>query len=313
MARPSARQRLRAYLAGNVQVLRASLARLAATPLSSLMTAAVIGIALALPTGLYATLRNLQTVSTSWDGAAQISVFLKMEVSDERARALGDSLAQRPEIAEVQTLSREAAMAEFRDLSGFGEALDVLAKNPLPAVLVIRGDRRHSDPQTVQRLVTTLRDMPETDQAKLDLQWVKRLYAIMEIGQRAVLVVGALLALAVLLVVGNTIRLEIENRRDEIVITKLIGATNAFIRRPFLYSGLWYGVLGGLIAWALVETALGLVAGPVRRLAGSYGSTFALSSLDLPTVLQLLGFSALLGLIGSWLAVSRHLSTIEPS
>ncbi|MEJ2344123.1 MAG: permease-like cell division protein FtsX [Gammaproteobacteria bacterium] len=311
--RPSAATRIGSYFIGNAQVLLASLGRLYRTPLSSLMTSAVIGIALALPLGLYVTLANLQAVSSGWDGAAQISVFLKLNVSDQRAVALGKELEQHPGVGRVRTLTHEQALDEFRQLSGFGEALDVLGQNPLPAVLIVRPDRSHSDPDSVRKLLTEIRRLPETDQAKLDLMWVKRLYTIMQIGQRAVLVIAGLLALAVLLIVGNTIRLDIQNRRDEIIITKLIGATNAFIRRPFLYSGLWYGLSGGLLAWLLVEAALGLLAGPVHHLAGLYGSDFALTALNAATVLSLLGFSALLGLAGSWLAVGRHLSAIEPT
>lgn len=311
-ARPSAATRLSSYFIGNAQVLLASLGRLYRSPLTSLMTAAVIGIALALPLGLYITLMNFQNVSRGWDGAAQVSVFLKMDVSDQQAKQLAKKLEALPEVAGVQTVTHAQALKEFRELSGFGDALNVLAKNPLPAVLIVRPAAAHSDPDAVRRLVQQLRGLPETDQAKLDLQWLKRLYAIMRIGQRAVLVVAGLLAVAVLLVVGNTIRLDIQNRRDEIVITKLIGATNAFIRRPFLYGGLWYGLSGGLIAWLLVEVALGLIAGPVHHLAGLYNSDFTLHTLSGTMIVELLGFSALLGLGGSWLAVGRHLSAIEP-
>lgn len=310
---PGLRVRFSAYLRSNAQVALASLGRISAAPLSSLMTAAVIGIALALPTGLFVLLQNLQNVSGGWDGAAQVSLFLKLDVDNQRAQALAGELQQRPEINSIRTLTREQAMAEFQELSGFGDALDVLEENPLPPVLIVRPDKRHSDPESVRELVEKLRALPEADLAQLDLQWVKRLYTIMEIGQRGVMVVAALLALAVLLIVGNTIRLDIENRRDEIVITKLIGATNAFIRRPFLYSGIWYGLLGGIIAWLLIQLSLGVLAGPVHRLAGLYGSSFTLTSLDLSTSTALLGSSAALGLVGSWLAVGRHLNAIEPT
>ncbi len=312
-SRPPWRARLDAWAVSNAQVLVHSLGRMYRSPVTSLMTAAVIGIALALPMGLYVTLQNLQAVSGGWDGSSQISVFLKLGVKDADARALGKKLRAMPEFDSVRVLSRADAMGEFRDLSGFGEALNVLDENPFPAVLILRPDRKYSHPQSVQEIVEQLRAMPQTDLVQLDLQWVKRLYTMMEIAQRGVLVVAALLSLAVLLIVGNTIRLDIQNRRDEIIITKLIGATNAFIRRPFLYSGVWYGLFGGIIAWLLIALALGLVAGPVHRLAGLYGSQFTLSALDLATVTVLLGGSVLLGLGGSWLAVSRHLSAIEPT
>lgn len=312
-ARPALVARLQSWGIANAQVLVHSLGRMYRTPVSSLMTIAVIGIALALPTGLYVILKNLQQVSGGWDGSAQVSVFLKLEVSDQRARALGEELQALPEYDSVRVLERNEAMAEFRQLSGFGDALDVLDENPLPAVLILRPHRQFSHPDAVQDLVERLRARAETDLVQLDLQWVKRLYTMMEIGQRGVLVIAALLSLAVLLIIGNTIRLDIENRRDEIIITKLIGATNAFIRRPFLYSGVWYGLFGGLLAWVLIVATLLLVRGPVQRLAGLYGSDFSLAALEGTTGLALLGASVALGLGGSWLAVGRHLSAIEPT
>lgn len=311
--RPALRTRLDAWAVSNAQVLLHSLGRMYRSPLTSLMTAAVIGIALALPMGLYVMLQNLQAVSGGWDGSSQMSVFLKLNVSDDDARELGNNLRALPEFDSVRVLSRADAMGEFRDLSGFGDALSVLEENPFPAVLILRPDRKFSHPESVREIVDQLRLLPQTDLVQLDLQWVKRLYTMMEIAQRGILVVAALLCLAVLLIIGNTIRLDIENRRDEIIITKLIGATNAFIRRPFLYSGVWYGVFGGIIAWLLIAVALSLVAAPVHRLAGLYGSQFTLSSLDLGSVAILLGGSIVLGLAGSWLAVSRHLSAIEPT
>ncbi len=312
-ARPGPIARLRGYFTNHAQVLVSALGRLYASPLSSLMTAAVIGIALALPTGMYVLLQNLQAVSGGWDNAAQISVFLKMNVTDQQAEALGQKLTAQPEVASVRTLTHAQALKEFQDLSGFGDALKVLDDNPLPAVLVVRPNAKSSTPDAANKLLEKLRALPETDQARLDLLWVERLYTMMAIGRRAVLVIAALLGLAVLLAVGNTIRLDIQNRRDEIVITKLIGATNPFIRRPFLYSGLWFGLFGGIIAWVLLAIALGLLSGPVHRLAGLYGSDFTLLSLNAGTVAVLLGSSILLGLGGSWLAVSRHLSDIEPT
>lgn len=311
--RPALRTRMDAWVVSNAQVLLHTLGRMYRSLLTSLMTAAVIGIALALPMGLYVVLQNLQAVSGGWDGSSQISVFLKLDVSDTDAKQLGGQLRAMPEFDSVRVLSRTDAMGEFRELSGFGDALNVLEENPFPAVLILRPDRKFNHPDSVREIVSQLRNLPQTDLVQLDLEWVKRLYTMMEIAQRGVLVVAALLSLAVLLIVGNTIRLDIQNRRDEIIITKLIGATNAFIRRPFLYSGMWYGLFGGIIAWLLIVLALSLVAAPVHRLAGLYGSQFTLSTLDFGAVMILLGGSIALGLGGSWLAVSRHLSAIEPT
>ncbi len=312
--RRSVRVRFTTYLLRHAQVFFSSLGRLSRAPVSSLLTACVIGIALALPSGLYLLLKNLQQVSAGWDGDPQLSVFLASGISDAQALELAERLRGRDDIGAVRAMSRAQTLDEFQRLSGFGDALKALDENPLPAVLVIEPKLTQSVPEAAaQRLLEALRKLPEVELAQLDMQWVKRLYTLMEIAKRGVLVVASLLAAAVLLIIGNTVRLEIENRRKEIEITKLVGATNAFIRRPFLYTGLWYGLLGGLLAWLLTGLSLGLLSGPVERLAGLYHSGFALSGLDIVDAFSLLAISAVLGLLGSWLSVGRHLRAIEPS
>jgi len=304
--------RLTAYLINHAQVFFSSLGKLYRNPFSNLMTIAVIGIALAFPVGLYVLLQNIQDVSGGWNGATQISLFTKLSISDQQSADLGDQLRQRNEIDSVLVLTRAEAMSEFKSLSGFGEALEVLKSNPLPSVLIIRPKPAFSSPDKVRHLVKQLQALPEADIVQLDLKWVERLYTMMEIGQRGIYVITILLALAVLLTIGNTIRLDIQGRRDEIIIIKLIGATNAFIRRPFLYTGFWYGLLGGIIALVMIQVSMGLLSDPVQRLAGLYDSGFELRSMKLNETLILLGFSMSLGLIGSWLAVGRHLHEIEP-
>ena len=301
------------WLQRHAQVALSSLGRLVRLPLSTLMTSAVIGIALALPMGLHLLLNNLQQVTGGWETGATISLFLKQEISDHQADELAEKLRAHQRIEEIQMISKASALEEFRRLSGFGEALQALDSNPLPALLVIQPKSAFSTPESAQDLVRQLEMLPEADIVQLDLQWVRRLQAITRIAQRGVLVLGSLLGLAVLLIIGNTIRLEIQNRHAEIEITKLIGATNAFIRRPFLYTGIWYGLFGGVIAWLMVVFSLGLISGPVANLASLYQSAFDLSSLDLGNVSMLLLGSAGLGLCGSWIAVSRHLSAIKPS
>jgi len=303
---------LRVYLLRHLQVLFYSLGQLSRQPIATLMTAAVIGIALALPSGLHVILKNAQQLSGGWDGGARISLFLKRSVNDAQARQLVRRIRQLPEVAGVRYISRSQALEEFRRQSGFGEALTALQDNPLPAVLVIRPRPGASSPAASERLLARLRQDPAVDLAQLDLQWVKRLYVIMELVRRGVLVLAVLLALAVLLVVGNTIRLAIQNRRDEIVVMKLIGGTDAFIRRPFLYTGFWYGLFGGLLAWLLVSLSLAILGGPIERLAGLYQGQFRLQGLDAASAGLLLLASIGLGLAGSWLAVGRHLRAIEP-
>ncbi len=303
---------LRNYLTRHAQVALNSLGRLYRLPLATLMTAAVIGIALALPSGLYLLTGNLQQLSTHWDDSASISLFLGKSASGAQAQALKNKLRQWPEVDRLELITPEQALAEFRDLSGFGEVLDTLDVNPLPAVIALKPVSAHGDAEAVAELVERLRSLPEVELAQLDLQWVKRFHAIVDIVRRAIWVMAALLGLAVLLIVGNTIRLEIQNRHAEIEITKLIGATNAFIRRPFLYGGFWYGITGALLAVVLVELAFLQLHGPVRHLAGLYQSGFSLQTLSVAETFALIGIGAMLGLLGAGLAVGRHLSAIEP-
>lgn len=313
---PLRRRRIRvdAWAVRHLQTFFYSLGQLAHTPLSTLMTAAVVGISLSLPAGLYVLIGNVQRVSQGWGGTVQVSLFLKPAVSDAAARALAGRLQARPGVARVRVITHAEALAEYRRLSGFGNVLDLFKdENPLPAVLVVQPDRMHSTPDTVAALVAQLRRLPEVDLARFDLAWLQRLYAILGIARRGVAILAALLALGVVLVVGNTIRLGIEGRRAEIEIAKLFGATDAFIRRPFLYNGLWYGALGGLIAWVLVTASLALLHDPVARLTALYSSRFELSGLGGEGSLELLLTGVLLGLGGSWLAVGRHLHAIEPS
>ena len=306
------RQRLDVWLLRHLQVALSSLGRLVRSPVSSLMTSAVIGIALALPTGLHLLLSNAQALSGNWDGAATVSLFIRQETTDQQLNQLLERLRLRGGIAGVRLISREQALEEFRLLSGFAAALEALEENPLPAVIVVEPQPAHSTPLAAEALLAQLQQLPEVDFAQIDLQWVKRFHGITEIARRAVLLLVSLLGMAVLLIVVNTIRLEIQNRHAEIEISKLIGATDAFIRRPFLYSGIWYGLCGGLVAWLLVALSLWLLDAPVARLAGLYNSSFDLQGMDFSTFSLLLGGSTLLGLAGSWVAVGRHLSAIEP-
>jgi cell division transport system permease protein len=310
-SRAGLRTRAAGYLLRHLQVLFFSLGRAWRSPLSTLLTSAVIGIALALPTGLYVVLGSAQQLGAGWEGAAQISVFLKDSVDERGLEELAAQVRGWAEVRTVEPITRSAALEEFRRTSGFGAALDALDENPLPAVLVVQP--ASAEPEPAAALLERLQRLPDADLAQLDLEWVQRLAAALAVAGRAVLVIGGLLGLAVLLIVGNTIRLDIQNRREEIIVTKLVGATDAFVRRPFLYAGLWYGVLGGALAWLLVSVSLWLLAGPVQRLSGLYGSGYSTPGLDLASTLALIGIGAVLGVLGSWLAVARHLGTIEPS
>ena len=308
---------LQTYFLRHLQVFFYSLGQLMRKPLSLLMTSAVIGIALALPTGLHIILKNIQNISGDLDSAAQISLFLKKSTTEAQVQKLISQLKAMPQIGKIKYISRSQALAEFKLLSGFGNALKALDKNPLPAVITVQPSLAQSNAASstlaIEQLVQQLQSKPNVDIAQLDMQWIKRLYTIMDIIRRGVMILSGLLALAVLLVIGNTIRLAIQNRRDEIVIIKLIGGTDSFIRRPFLYTGFWYGLFGGLIALFLVIGSLLLLSTPIEALTRSYESHFAMQVIDLNSTAWLIGSSILLGLSGSWVAVERHLREIEPS
>ncbi len=307
----SLRETLLAYLREHLRVLLFTLRRLLRNPGGSLLTAAAIGITLALPAGLHLLLQNVSTLSYSWESSVQASLFLRDSVSEADGQKLARELAKRPGVADAQYISRTQALDEFRQLSGFGEALDVLQENPLPAVIVVRPDTDQG-PQQIDQLVRELSALPGVDQARLDTAWLERLYAILDIVALAVQIIGALLALAIVITVGNTIRLDIQSRREEIVVLKLIGATDAFIRRPFLYTGACFGLLGGALAWLLVSLGLWTLSDPVQKLASLYQSDYRLSGLGLEASLVLLFGAMLLGWLGSWWTVARHLGDIEP-
>ena len=310
--RPNVITLFRSYFIRHIQVFFYSLGQLSRVPVSTLMTCMVIGIALALPTGLHTLLKNAQQLSGDWESTAQISVFLKKKIEPSQAQRLKSDILRWPDVISVKYISRKQALKEFQALSGFGDALKALNSNPLPSVLIVKPKLSKTNQDATQKLLNQLRNLKQTDKAQLDMQWVRRLYAIMNIVERGVLILGLLLALAVLLVVGNTIRLAIQNRRKEIVVMKLIGGTDAFIRRPFLYTGFWYGLFGGIIAWLLVSFTLLSISSPIEKLTTLYQNQFELHNMSFLTTLALLGISILLGLIGSWFAVGRHLRDIEP-
>ena len=300
------------YLARHLQVMLATLGQLVRDPMSNMMTIAVMGIALALPAGLHVMLQNVQSVTAQWDGAAQISLFLKQSVTDKQADQLARLIEQRQDVKSVTRITRAEALVEFREHSGFGDALEALEGNPFPPVIIVFPTEQSDNLLTVQTMLGSFRDKAEVELAQLDMQWLKRLYAIMDFGRRGIWVLAVLLSISVLLVVGNTIRLAIQNRREEIEVIKLIGGTDAFIRRPFLYTGFWYGLTGGVLSWLLVTLSIWLLSGPVNELATLYDSNYSLTSLGGMQSLTLLLLSVSLGLAGSWIAVSRHLQAIEP-
>ena len=310
--RISRRDRWSAYTLHHRQIARDSLLRLLRHPLSSLSTWLVIGIALALPGMLYVALDNIARLGGRWDAAPQISLFLQQSVDEAAGLALQQKITRRGDVAHAGYVSPDQALAEFRTQSGFGEAIDQLESNPLPAVIAVRPMVTQRTAAAVQKLYDELKAQPEVERAVLDMEWVQRLYGFLEIGRRIALGLVAMLGLGVVLVIGNTIRLAIEARRDEILVVKLVGGTNSFVRRPFLYTGIWFGLGGGAVACLLLWAGVAWLNEPVARLVSLYHSDYALTGLGADRIATLLGGGALLGWLGAWLAVSRHVGAIEP-
>lgn len=288
-----------------------SLGRLVRQPFASLMTLLVIAVTLALPASLHLVIKNAEAISGSWENALDFSIYLKMDTSLQQAQKLAALIEQRADVLSVSLVSADEALRDFKRESGFGDALDHLATNPLPHALTVRPSPANTA-SAMQTLQEELTNLAETDLVQVDTEWVQRFHAFLEIAERAGLMAAVLLGMAIIVIIGNTIRLDIQNRREEIEVTKLIGASNSFIRRPFLYSGLWYGLGGGFLALALVSYGLHLIAVPVSRLAGLYGNSFALVALEPAESLVVLGVGVFLGLTGSWTAATRHMRRIEP-
>lgn len=299
------------WLGRHGRTARASFGRLVQQPFASLMIILVIAVTLAIPAALNLAIKNFTAISAGWDDALDFSVFLDTGVSLSEAEALARLIAQRADVDDVRLITANEALAEFKEQSGFGSALDHLPDNPLPHTLVVRPSPANT-PQSMTLLREELDSLPETELVQVDTEWVQRFHAILEIVQQAIMIGAGLLGAAIVVIIGNTIRLEIQNRRDEIEVTKLIGASNAFVRRPFLWSGFWFGLFGSLLALGLVQYGLYLLQPTVARLAGLYQSGVTMLTLDLRDSLIIVGIGVSLGLAGSWMAAARHMRSIEP-
>jgi len=304
---------IRAYFSRHAQVLIGSLGRIVQHPFAALMTMGVIAVALALPLFLTLLLQNARSATGNWNEAYDLSVYLDKKASAARLQSLAKQLRQRGDVATVRIITAEQAFAEFRSDSGFGSALDALGENPLPDTLVVTPTLSASTPLGTESLKTSIATLSDVQTVQIDTDWVKRLHALLDLLRRVVLLTGGLLGLGIVLVVSNTIRLDILNRRAEIEVMKLVGASDGFTRRPFLYTGIWYGLGGGLLALMLVAVASTVLARPVAHLAFLYGSAFSLQGLKMVSGLAVLGLSVGLSWLGSWLAATRHIRAIEPA
>ena len=301
-----------AYFAHHSTSAIDSLVRLLESPFQSLMTWLVIAIAVAIPAALYIGFANLQHLGENWEGSSQVSVFLRPETTDARAEEMRSKLATRADIAKVVYVSPAQGLEEFKAQSGLGEVVDSLEKNPLPGTLLVTPRLQNGSDAAITSLEQSLLADPAVADVRLDMQWVKRLQQLMVLGKKMVFGLGGLLALGVLLVIGNTIRLAIENRRDEILVVKLVGGTDAYVSRPFLYTGLWYGIGGGILALVILGIGFFWVSSTVDQLAALYQSNFRLQGLGFFGSMQLVLLAGLTGWVGAWIAVFKHLIQIQP-
>ncbi len=297
---------------GHLQALLGSLGRLARSPLSTLLTLTVIALALALPASLRLLVTNAQAATGNFANAIDLSVYLKTDVPLAKAQQLADAARQRRDVAAVTLISADQGLKDFRTYSGFGAALAALKENPLPHVLHVRPRPESSSAAALGALRGYFTAWPEVDLVQMDSEWVMRFNAILEVLRRLLLIAAALFGVGVLAVIGNTIRLEIQSRRAEIEVTKLVGGSNSFVRRPFLYTGMLYGLGGALLAWGILALAVTVLGEAVMTLARLYGSRYQLLGPDPTEVAILLGGGAGLGWLGAWISAARHLRSIEP-
>lgn len=309
-SQPNLLQKLLRMLLTHVRQAVTSLGELWRSPLWALITVAVLGISMTLPTTLHLLVKNVQQVSRSYDQSFEISLFLKNDASPTDIATLVTLLQGDAQVAQVRLIDKAAAMAEFKQQSGFGEALAFLDQNPLPDVLLVTPKK--NQPAAAEALMHKLEKERFVELAKLDISWLERLAALMNLMQQAVYTIAVLLLSAALLVIGNTIRLSIMDKKAEIEVMKLVGATDAFIQRPFLYTGIWLGVFGGFLAFVVVELMLWWLQGAIATVTQLYQSDFVLNSLSLREFGYLMLIAVALGLVGSYIAVRSHIKAIEP-
>jgi cell division transport system permease protein len=294
----------------HLDALRTTLARLLRTPVATLLNVSVIGVALALPVGLYVAVANLQGLTRSLGSDPQLSVFLALDAGPADVKRIAARLQQHPTVSEARYVPRDEALKELKSSTGLADVVDSLPGNPLPDAFVVLP--RDTAPEALEKLRDEVRGWPKVTHVQLDAEWARRLEAGLRAALLAVSLLATVFAFALVAVTFNTIRLQILTRREEIEVSKLIGATDSFIRRPFLYYGALQGLAGGLAAWAIIAAGVYILNGALADLSRLYAAQIELRHLSPEDSGSLLAFSAALGWFGSWLSVNRHLAAIEP-
>ena len=310
-ARPPIAARLQAYWTIHLRTARETAARLIRLRHVSLLTALVIGLTLALPTGLYVLADNVQKLIPDWRADTQVSVFFKLRTPLMQVETRLQEWSGRGDVQRAELIAPDEGLAQLRGLPGFEAAIQALEENPLPAVVILWPQLEAG--QDLQPLVDAVQGVAEVDRVQLDREWLERLQAVGILVERLARLMGFLFGLAVIMVVGNTIRMEVQNRRSEIEITKLVGGTDRFIQRPFLYAGIGYGLSGALVAWIIVQMSVWIMSGPVSRLAMLYQSDARLHGLGIAQVGLLILIGMVLGGVGAFWSVRRQIRQIEPT
>lgn len=299
---------MKAWLAHHLHSLKIASQRFFDAPVASLFTVLVIGVAVAMPTGLYLLLANLDRAAGGIKPQAEITVFLKTGIDESKGRALAHTLGSQPDVATVRFVSKSEGVVKLQ-AAGLSDIAAGLPDNPLPHSLVVTP--RDTAPQSLETLGARLGKLDEAERVLMDTDWIKRLAALMGLGHDLVFMLAIMLGLALAAITANTIRLQIYAQRDEIEVARLIGATDRFIRRPFLYFGGIQGLAGGLTGGALVSLGAYLLEGSVEQVASAYGAQFVLSGLSALDLLLLLCLSAMLGWLGAYFAVGQALRQVE--
>lgn len=304
--------RIRAGVGHHSHTLQDSLKRLVKDPLQTILTTSVIAIALSLPATLFVAVDNFRQLGSGFESFSQITAYVVSNATSEQIVNLQNQLKTLPEVESVSYVAPDQALEEFVNSSGFGSALEYLETNPLPPVFVVKPKVQARSPDQARRLMVKINQMNHIEDAQLDMLWLQRLQSLTQIGQQAVVTLGTLLGLGVLVVIGNSIRLAIHSRREEIIVVKLVGGTDAYVRRTFLYSGVLMGFLGAIGASCILALGFWWLGGSVAHLSDLYTSQYRLTGLGIIGFATLVATGSMLGLLGSWLAVSRHLKHIKP-
>jgi cell division transport system permease protein len=297
------------WLSAHQRAFLLALRRLAATPLNTLLSVLGIGIALALPAAGYLLLGHVTTLAQGTAATPQLTVFLAVEAERKTAQALEVKLKAESAVAKTQLLAREDTLARMKTSSGLADAIGALPKNPFPDAIVVTPS--DDAPAAIEQLATTVRQWREVEHVQVDADWARRLAALIRLAKTGVLLLASLLGVGLLAIVFNTIRLQALTRRDEVEVSRLLGATDGFIRRPFLWHGTLLGLAGGLLAWLIVSAAVLWLRLPVAELASLYGIDLMLALPGPLASALLFGSAALLGWLGATLSIGQHLRRME--